>query len=357
MADGAGGNNQGNHAVAIAEDRDRAIRDYAIPMLDGLHPCITPGMTEEALHLKLFPYSLRDRARAWLNSLPPDSVATRTDLAEKFLVKYFPPNKNAKLRNDITSFQQLEGEALCESWECFKELLRKCPYHGLPYWIQMETFYNGLNASTRAMVDASANGASLVKSYNEAYEILERMSNNNYQWPTKRVSTGRRVARIHELDVVTALTAQVFSLSNILKSMNVTAGANAATPVELACVYCGDRHSFENCPSNPASVCYVNNFNRNNNPYSNTYNPGWKQHPNFSWANQGANSSAGSSKPVYPPGFHQQQHQRQPPQEQSTRMEVLLKEYIVKNDAIIQIQAALLQSQAASLRTLENQVG
>ncbi|XP_024024962.1 uncharacterized protein LOC112092619 [Morus notabilis] len=326
-----------------------------------------PGVTEKALRLKLFPYSLRDRARAWLNSLPLDSVANSTDLAEKFLVKYFPPNKNAKLRNDIISFQQLEGEALCESWERFKELLRKCPYPGLRYWIQMETFYNGLNASTRAMVDASANGALLVKSYNEAYEILERMSNNNYQWPTERVSAGRRVAGIHEVDAVTALTAQVSSLSTILKSMNVATGANAATPIALTCVYCGDGHSFENCPSNSESVCYVNNFNSNNNPYSNSYNQGWKQHPNFSWSNQGASSMSGPSKPAYPLGFHQQQHQRQPPQEQpnqrqppqepSTPKEALLKEYMVRNDSLIQGQAALLQSQATSLRTLENQVG
>ena len=54
-----------------------------------------PGVTEEALRLKLFPYSLRDRARAWLNSLPPDSVATWDDLAERFLKKYFPSTKNA----------------------------------------------------------------------------------------------------------------------------------------------------------------------------------------------------------------------------------------------------------------------
>ena len=54
----------------------------------------------------------------------------------------------------------------------------------------METFYNGLNAQTRSMVDASANGALLMKSYNEAYEILERMSNNNYQWPTEKLLRG-----------------------------------------------------------------------------------------------------------------------------------------------------------------------
>ena len=132
-----------------------------------------PGVTEEALRLKLFPYSLRDRARAWLNSLPPDSMASWNDLAEKFLIKYFPPTKNARMRNEITSFQQLDGENLHEAWERYKELLRKCPHHGIPHWIQMETFYNGLNGQTRTIVDASANGAILSKSYNEAYEIQQ----------------------------------------------------------------------------------------------------------------------------------------------------------------------------------------
>lgn len=34
------------------------------------------GVTEEALRLKLFPYSLRDATRAWLSTLPPDSVTS-----------------------------------------------------------------------------------------------------------------------------------------------------------------------------------------------------------------------------------------------------------------------------------------
>ena len=325
----------GQNAVALGDDPNRAIRDYAVPILQGLNPGIVrpeiqapqfelkpvmfqmlqtvgqfgglatedphlhlrlfmevsdtfklPGVTEEALRLKLFPYSLRDRARAWLNSLPPDSVATWDDLAERFLKKYFPSTKNAQLRVDITSFKQMEGESLYETWERFKELLRKCPHHGIPHWMQMETFYNGLNASNRTLVDASANGALLSKSYNEAYAILERMATNNSQWPTDRLSEGRRVAGIHDLDAVTTLTAQVSSLSNILKSMNVAAGVQQQVAA-ISCVYCGEGHTFDNCPSNPASICYVGDFNRNNNPYSNTYNPGWRQHPNFSWSNQG----------------------------------------------------------------------
>lgn len=60
---------------------------------------------------------------------------------------------------------------------------------------------------------------------------------------------------------------------------------------ELSCVYCNDNHMFENCPSNPASICYVDKgAQRNFNPYSNIYNPCWRQHPNFSW-NEQENSS------------------------------------------------------------------
>ena len=95
-------------------------------------------------------------------------------------MKCFLPTKDAKLRNKITSFHQLENESLYDAWERFKKLLMRCPHYGIPYCIQLETFYNNLNPSTRLMVDASANETLLSKSYNEAYEILEWIANNNY---------------------------------------------------------------------------------------------------------------------------------------------------------------------------------
>ncbi|XP_024023163.1 uncharacterized protein LOC112092116 [Morus notabilis] len=219
----------------------------------------------------------------------------------------------------------------------------------------METFYNGLNGQTWTIVDASANGAILAKTYNEAYEILERMANNNYQWPTERAATARRVAGVHEVDAVTALTAQVSSLASILNSMNQ--GVNSPQFTVVSCIYYGEGHLFDNCPSNPESACYVGNFNKNHNLYSNTYNLGWRQHPNFSWNSQGQNvaSSSTATCPQHPPGFPQ--HPRHQPAEQHSSMEHLLKEYMAKNDAIIQNQSALIQNQAASLRNLENQVG
>ena len=137
----------------MVDDRDRAIRDYAVLTPQFVHPGIvrpeveainfefklvmfqmlqTVGQfnglpsedphlhlklflevsdafkiteaTQDTLRLRLFPHSIRNPTRALLNSLPSDSITTWNDLADKFLIKYFPPTKNAKLQNEITSF-------------------------------------------------------------------------------------------------------------------------------------------------------------------------------------------------------------------------------------------------------------
>ena len=102
------------------------------------------GMTDDAIRLRLFSFSLRDKAKGWLMSHPVGTITTWDGLAQKFLAKYFPPKKMVKMRNDIISFMQGNEESLYEAWERYTELLRKCPHHGLPFWIQVQTFYNGL---------------------------------------------------------------------------------------------------------------------------------------------------------------------------------------------------------------------
>ena len=75
------------------------------------------GVPNDAIRLRLFPFSLKDRAREWLNSLPARSTANSATLAQKFLAKYFPFTKTVKLRNDITNFIQYDLESMYEAWE------------------------------------------------------------------------------------------------------------------------------------------------------------------------------------------------------------------------------------------------
>ena len=50
----------------------------------------------------------------------------------------------------------------------------------------MHTFYNGLSDSTRTIIDASAGGALMKKTTDQAYEILEDTSTNTNQWHQDR---------------------------------------------------------------------------------------------------------------------------------------------------------------------------
>ncbi|GKE40065.1 zinc finger, CCHC-type containing protein [Tanacetum coccineum] len=51
------------------------------------------------------------------------SITTWEDLTTRFLARFFPPGRTAKLRNDILMFQQHQGESLSEVWTRFKDLL------------------------------------------------------------------------------------------------------------------------------------------------------------------------------------------------------------------------------------------
>ena len=140
------------------------------------------------------------------------------------------------------------------------------------------------------MVDASANGAILSKSYNEAYEIIERIASNNYQWPTNWTSSGRRITGVHEVDSLTSLLAQVSSISSMLKQFTTNSANNFVaqppSPFEVvSCVYCGEEHLFEEYPLNPKSVYYMGNQNQNQGRQglqSKFYNSSWWNHPIFS---------------------------------------------------------------------------
>ncbi|CAN6458761.1 unnamed protein product [Victoria cruziana] len=88
---------------------------------------------DEALRLRLFPFSLKEGARDWLKSIPPSvSIATWEELQREFLKKYFPIGKTNHYKKAISIFAALEGESFHQAWERMKDLLRKCPHHQIP---------------------------------------------------------------------------------------------------------------------------------------------------------------------------------------------------------------------------------
>jgi hypothetical protein len=127
--------------------------------------------------LKLFPFSLRGKAKDRLFSLPNGSINSWDNLREAFIKKYYRLVKILQNRNSILSFKQNDNEHVATAWERLKIMIRTCPSYGVNELTVLHYFYNGLNYMSRSMLD-SAGEAFMNKTINEAKAILENMLQN-----------------------------------------------------------------------------------------------------------------------------------------------------------------------------------
>ena len=181
----------------------------------------------------------------------------------------------------------------------------------------------------------------MAKNYDEAYDLLEIMAANNYQWPLAQMNQPR-AHRIQETDAVSTLTAQVASLIKMMETFikNMQLVQNLAVVCEL----CVGNHPINKCPINLESVQYIGNYNQQqpNNP--SYYHPRVKNLPNQSWSNNQAQSYA--PRQAYQSSFQNQP----PPLEKESHLEEMLAKFINTTD----VRMTSLES---SMRSIENQVG
>ncbi|XP_022883520.1 uncharacterized protein LOC111400337 [Olea europaea var. sylvestris] len=263
-------------------------------------------------------------------------------------MRFFPPSRTHQIMNDVHTFKQKDLESYPEAWKRFKNFFKNCPNLDIPKQAQQYLFYYGLKQEFRNMIDASAGGSVMTLDVDEAYDLYEKIAENQSMWPTDREAP-RKTSGLHNVDAMTALAVQMevltMKMDNLSKSVNMV---HQSPPV---CEGCGADHASTRCPlasthvNQFKEVSYALNFQRQqNNPFSNTFNPGWKNHPNFSWSNN-QGQEQGRSNQNKPPGFQQQQQQGRRPS-----LEDLLAQYITKTEINF-------QNQQASIKNLEQQVG
>ena len=86
--------------------------------------------------------------------------------------------------------------------------------------MQVHTFYNGLSDSTRTVIDASARGALMKKTIDQAYGILEDMATNSNQWPRDRMIPRKAVGGAY-MEVLSNLVNHVAQLTKQLQRQQV----------------------------------------------------------------------------------------------------------------------------------------
>ncbi|GJU46729.1 reverse transcriptase domain-containing protein [Tanacetum coccineum] len=169
------------------------------------------GVTNDALRLYLFPYSLTHHATAW---------------------------------NDISNFRQLPDESLFEAWERYKILIDRCPNHNMLPVTQIDTFYNGLTLRHRDTINAAAEGT-----------FMKRGESSS-----STTSSSSEIA---------SLTQQMTEIRNdFLQMYRSNQQVNFVTP---SCETCGGPHSYYECQAadgyNLDVYATMGNYNSGGNAY------------------------------------------------------------------------------------------
>jgi hypothetical protein len=148
----------------------------------------------------------------------------------------------------------------------------------------------------------------------------------------------QKKGRIYEVKEDVELKMKIDAFTKKVEALVVSKSISTANPFHVDCcsICASPMHLAQTCPSLPAFVespmKQVNAFNdyrkQANGPFSETYNPGWRNHPNFSWKQNQPMTQGGAphqSHTQYPPGFHQPVHHQVVPTSQHRHTKPLLK--------------------------------
>ncbi|GJZ24302.1 hypothetical protein Tco_0561761 [Tanacetum coccineum] len=275
------------------------------------------NVSNEAIKLMLFPFSLDGAARIWLEKEPPRSILTWEDL----------------------DFDESFGEA----WDRFKDLLRKCPHHGFSELHQIDTFYNALTQSDQDSLNAAVGGNLLNRTPRDALTIIENKSKSTIFQKTKHVvSKCVSTSSPSPSSDVTALTEIVKEL--VL--MNKATQQATVKAIEETCVTCGGPHPYYESLAtggNTFDACAANSQNYNQNRYN--QNQGNYQAPN----NQGFNQQRGQN-------FNQGNNNYQAPNYQAPNNQAQvgpsneLSNYMKSNEATLRAMQTQMSNMKSELR-------
>ena len=278
------------------------------------------GVRPEVIKLHLFPFSLRDTAATWYESLPYGSVDTWEELVEAYLGRFFPPALTLERRREIIVFQQGEDESLYVAWERFKRLLRRCPMHGIDLKTQMDIVYHALNDISKGIIDASCCGAFKRKSAEEAKELIEDLAKCNMKTPSEFSRGNSRGKGILELSKMTAMEAKLDAIMHrIDKQEKKTYTAHEIGAVEREILKGSAERAAEEQFYDAEVVKYLGeqrnyHFKPNTNLQTH-YHLALRNHENFSYGGgasqgprQGQNPPQGYQQP---PRFQQQQQRNE----------------------------------------------
>ncbi|XP_073063951.1 uncharacterized protein [Primulina eburnea] len=334
----------------MAGQAQRTLRELANTNVIQQPLCIQFPTTDANFELKyglihllpIFRGLAADKAKDWLYYLPSGSITTWDNMKHNSWRSYSQLHEQQILEK---TFVELDScmRKLCMSIGRDSSKCASCPQHQILEQLLVQYFYEGLSFFDRNVIDAASGGALLNKTPQEARTLISNMAANAQQFGTRQDNPPRQVNEVS----VTPINQKLDSLSSLLERL--VAGQVQQIKTCGVCAMVG--HPTDTCLSlqedPPQQVNAIDGFpgqpQRRYDPYSNSFNPGWKDHPNFSYRNQGGQQ-----------GYTQQNYHKHRSPAQASNSGMSLDE-IVK--ALAENTKKFQQKTRASIQNLSTQVG
>ena len=217
------------------------------------------NVSADVMKMKLFPATLRDRAKDWFLKLGKEFTSW-IEMEEEFLRKYYSVGKTTSVTKVMHEFTQGPSETFHEAWERLRDLARECPHHRVSNHELTQIFYDGLGPQDRYLLDAARGGTFMSKFEDEAMELIETVAENSHHnaakpfgpgatpkgglIDAKSVETGMLLEKIDKMAEVQNLLLYMFHIRN---------GSEGLAPVALQeaspCAHCSHLDHVEmDCP-------------------------------------------------------------------------------------------------------------
>ncbi|XP_050889466.1 uncharacterized protein LOC127094715 [Lathyrus oleraceus] len=290
------------------------------------------GHLEEAKKLVMFPFTLSEDAEEWFYSLLAGSITAWKQMETTFLNEYFPAS--------------------------------------------MQNFMNGLRMKTKQLIDTDVGSSTNFTIATGIKKIIEAIAANEHmELYDHSVSQPEGIIDLKLANQVMKMEDQITTeVERRIKKMaldtQTVAQVQPVQPIQaVSCKICrgGGAHFAMHCVATTQQVEEIN-FLKQNNPYSNTYNPGWKNHPNFSWKDQQGNVQKQApnqyqSQPQqqyrpqqqqpYQHQFHQPQQQFQQQAPRKADWEIAIEKMAAQSSQFHEVTRSNLRNTGASIKNLE----
>ncbi|GKB74263.1 BYPASS-related protein [Tanacetum coccineum] len=100
------------------ENKNEDAHEHVERVLDIFSLFNIPGVSQDAVMLRVFSFTLTGAAKRWVDRLTLGAINTWELLKKAFTQRYCPPSKSTKQLEDIHNFKQEGNASLYQSWEC-----------------------------------------------------------------------------------------------------------------------------------------------------------------------------------------------------------------------------------------------